>query len=220
MEDPKSTPINRSAMSSSQSTSRALEDNASGASGIFANSLASWDLVPPLTPIKRVHRVMPTPSQTETPKGPGETVPSVIGDIPESSHQRTAHMPPKHAMTFTPSLSDDGDSEADDEEEDEEEDDEEATDAKPLSLSGEPLDSEEDSSPVDDGPTLSVILVASGKNTIQVIKVVRELTTLGLKEAKDLVECTPCALLSFVPVADAQRCKEALEAQGASVRLE
>lgn len=219
MEDPKSTPINRSAMSSSQSPARALEDNGPSASGIFANSLASWDLMPPMTPIKRVHRVMPTPSQTETPKGPVDIVPSVIGDIPDSSHQRSAPMPPKQTMTFAPALPEDDDNGDEDDEEDEEEDGEVA-DGKPLSFSGAPLDSEEDSAPDDDGPTLSVILVAPGRNTIQVIKVVRELTSLGLKEAKELVETTPCALLSFVPVADAQRCKEELEEQGASVRLE
>ena len=54
---------------------------------------------------------------------------------------------------------------------------------------------------------------------MQVIKEVRSLTSLGLKEAKDLVEAAPKPVLEGVPKADADKAKEALEAVGATVEL-
>ena len=64
-----------------------------------------------------------------------------------------------------------------------------------------------------------VILVAAGEKKIQVIKVVRELTSLGLKEAKDLVESAPKAVKEAVNKADADAMKAKLEAEGASVEI-
>ena len=64
-----------------------------------------------------------------------------------------------------------------------------------------------------------VILEGDGGKKIQVIKVVRELTGLGLKEAKDLVEAAPKAVLEKVNKEQADAAKEKLEAAGASVSL-
>ena len=64
-----------------------------------------------------------------------------------------------------------------------------------------------------------VILVAAGEKKINVIKEVRALTSLGLKEAKDLVEAAPKAVLEGVDKAAAEKAKETLEAAGASVSL-
>ena len=65
----------------------------------------------------------------------------------------------------------------------------------------------------------NVILAAIGDKKINVIKVVRELTGLGLKEAKDLVEAAPKAVKEAVPKADAEKMKAKLEAEGAKVEL-
>jgi len=64
-----------------------------------------------------------------------------------------------------------------------------------------------------------VILTAAGDKKIQVIKEVRSLTSLGLKEAKDLVDGAPKPVLEKVSKEDAQKAKEALEAAGGSVEL-
>jgi large subunit ribosomal protein L7/L12 len=65
----------------------------------------------------------------------------------------------------------------------------------------------------------SVVLEASGDKKINVIKVVRELTGLGLKEAKDLVEGAPKEVKADVPKATAEEWKKKLEAEGAKVAL-
>jgi len=64
-----------------------------------------------------------------------------------------------------------------------------------------------------------VILAASGDNKVAVIKAVRAVTTLGLKEAKDLVEGAPQTVKEAVPKADAEKMKKELEAAGAKVEL-
>jgi large subunit ribosomal protein L7/L12 len=64
-----------------------------------------------------------------------------------------------------------------------------------------------------------VILEGAGDKKIQVIKVVRELTSLGLKEAKDLVDGAPKAVLEKAPKEAADKAKEALEGAGASVTV-
>ena len=65
----------------------------------------------------------------------------------------------------------------------------------------------------------TVMLVAAGDKKINVIKAVREITGLGLKEAKDLVEAAPKAVKEGVPKADAEKLKAKLEAEGAKVEL-
>jgi large subunit ribosomal protein L7/L12 len=72
---------------------------------------------------------------------------------------------------------------------------------------------EEESDEVD------VILEAAGDKKIQVIKEVRTLTSLGLKEAKELVEAAPKAVLEKVTKEAAGKAKEALEGAGASVTV-
>ena len=65
----------------------------------------------------------------------------------------------------------------------------------------------------------TVVLAAAGDKKINVIKAVREITGLGLKEAKDLVEGAPKAVKEGVPKADAEKLKAKLEAEGAKVEL-
>jgi large subunit ribosomal protein L7/L12 len=64
-----------------------------------------------------------------------------------------------------------------------------------------------------------VILTAAGDKKIQVIKEVRALTSLGLKEAKDLVDSAPKAVLEGANKEAAEKAKEALEGAGATVTL-
>jgi large subunit ribosomal protein L7/L12 len=64
-----------------------------------------------------------------------------------------------------------------------------------------------------------VILTGAGEKKIQVIKVVRELTSLGLKEAKDLVDGAPKAVLEKAPKEAAEKAAESLKAAGASVEV-
>jgi large subunit ribosomal protein L7/L12 len=64
-----------------------------------------------------------------------------------------------------------------------------------------------------------VILTSGGDKKIQVIKEVRTLTNLGLKEAKDLVDGAPKPVLEKVSKADADKAKAALEAAGATVEV-
>jgi large subunit ribosomal protein L7/L12 len=72
---------------------------------------------------------------------------------------------------------------------------------------------------VEEQTSFDVILTAAGDKKIQVIKEVRGLTNLGLKEAKDLVEAAPKAVLEGVSKDDAAKAKEALEAAGGSVEV-
>ena len=67
--------------------------------------------------------------------------------------------------------------------------------------------------------SFDVVLTGAGDKKIQVIKVVRELTGLGLKEAKDLVDGAPGAVKEGVSKADAQTMKSKLEEAGAAVTL-
>ena len=64
-----------------------------------------------------------------------------------------------------------------------------------------------------------VVLQAAGEKKIQVIKEVRSLTSLGLKEAKDLVDGAPKAVLEKVSKEDAEKAKAQLEGAGATVEL-
>ena len=72
---------------------------------------------------------------------------------------------------------------------------------------------------VEEQTEFAVILKEAGAKKIQVIKVVRELTSLGLKEAKDLVDGAPNTVKENVPKAEAQTMKAKLEEQGATVEL-
>ena len=65
----------------------------------------------------------------------------------------------------------------------------------------------------------TVVLTGGGEKKIQVIKVVRELTGLGLKEAKDLVDGAPKPLKEAVPKAEAEKIKKQIEDAGGTVEL-
>jgi large subunit ribosomal protein L7/L12 len=65
----------------------------------------------------------------------------------------------------------------------------------------------------------TVVLKAAGEKKVEVIKVVRAVTGLGLKEAKDLVEGAPKDVKEALPKADAEKIKKDLEAAGASAEL-
>jgi len=72
---------------------------------------------------------------------------------------------------------------------------------------------------VEEQDEFDVVLEGDGGKKIQVIKVVRELTGLGLKEAKDAVEAAPKAILEKVNKETAEKAKAKLEAEGAKVTL-
>ena len=72
---------------------------------------------------------------------------------------------------------------------------------------------------VEEQTEFTVTLKEAGAKKIQVIKVVRELTSLGLKEAKDLVDGAPSTVKEGVAKAEAQAMKAKLEEQGATVEL-
>jgi large subunit ribosomal protein L7/L12 len=84
--------------------------------------------------------------------------------------------------------------------------------AAPAAGGGEAAPAEEEGS-----DEVDVILEAAGDKKIQVIKEVRSLTSLGLKEAKDLVEAAPKPVLEKVNKETADKAREALEAAGATV---
>ena len=65
----------------------------------------------------------------------------------------------------------------------------------------------------------TVMLLAAGENKVNVIKAVRELTSLGLKEAKDLVDGAPKPVKEAVPKADAEAAKKKLEDAGAKAEI-
>jgi large subunit ribosomal protein L7/L12 len=67
--------------------------------------------------------------------------------------------------------------------------------------------------------TVDVILTAAGDKKIQVLKVVREITGLGLKEAKDLVEGAPKTVKEGVKKAEAEEMKKKIEAEGGKVEI-
>ena len=71
----------------------------------------------------------------------------------------------------------------------------------------------------DEKDSFDVVLTGTGDKKIQVIKEVRSLTNLGLKDAKELVDGAPNSVLEGASKEDAEKAKEALEGAGASVEL-
>jgi large subunit ribosomal protein L7/L12 len=78
----------------------------------------------------------------------------------------------------------------------------------------------EAAAPVEEKTLFDVILKAAGEKKIQVIKAVREVTTLGLKEAKDMVESSPQPVKQGVSKEEAESLKAKLEAEGATVEIQ
>lgn len=73
--------------------------------------------------------------------------------------------------------------------------------------------------PAEEKSIFSVVLTSAGANKIAVIKEVRTMTSLGLKEAKDLVDAAPKPVKEGVPKEEAEEMKKKLEAVGATVEL-
>ena len=90
--------------------------------------------------------------------------------------------------------------------------------AAPMMMGAAPSAAAE-AAPVEEQTEFDVMLSGIGEKKIQVIKVVRELTGLGLKEAKDLVEAAPSKVLEAVDKGAAASAKTKLEEQGASVTI-
>ncbi len=94
------------------------------------------------------------------------------------------------------------------------------TAAAPMAVAAAPASGGGDAAEaVEEKSNFDVILTSGGDKKIQVIKEVRALTSLGLKEAKDLVDSAPKPVLENVSKADADKAKAALEGAGATVEL-
>ena len=94
------------------------------------------------------------------------------------------------------------------------------TAAAPMAVAAAPASGGGDAAEaVEEKSNFDVILTSGGDKKIQVIKEVRALTSLGLKEAKDLVDSAPKSVLENVSKADAEKAKAALEGAGATVEL-
>lgn len=95
----------------------------------------------------------------------------------------------------------------------------EVTAAAPVAVAGAAPAGGGDAPAAEEQDEFDVVLTAAGDKKIQVIKEVRALTSLGLKEAKDLVDGAPKPVLEKVDKAAAEKAKEALEGAGATVEL-
>ena len=95
------------------------------------------------------------------------------------------------------------------------------TAAAPVAVAAAPAAGGGEAAPVEEegSDEVDVILEAAGEKKIQVIKEVRSLTSLGLKEAKDLVEAAPKAVLEKVTKEQAEKARESLEGAGAKVTI-
>ena len=91
--------------------------------------------------------------------------------------------------------------------------------AAPVAIAGGGGGAAAAAAPVEEKTEFDVILADGGANKIQVIKAVREITNLGLKEAKDLVEGAPKAVKEGVGKDEADEIKKKLEGAGAKVEV-
>lgn len=93
------------------------------------------------------------------------------------------------------------------------------TAAAPVAVAAAPAAAAGPAPEAEEKTSFDVILASAGDKKIQVIKVVRELTSLGLKEAKDLVDNAPKPLKTGVSKEEAEAIKAKLEAEGAKVEI-
>ena len=93
------------------------------------------------------------------------------------------------------------------------------TASAPMAMMAMPGAAAAGSAKVEEQTEFSVVITAAGDKKIQVIKVVRELTSLGLKEAKDLVEAVPAKVKEGVSKDEAAAAKTKLEEMGATVEI-
>ena len=91
--------------------------------------------------------------------------------------------------------------------------------AAPVAVAGGAVGGAAAAAPVEEKTEFDVILTGAGANKIQVIKVVREITSLGLKEAKDLVEGVPKPIREGASKEQAAEIKKKLEEAGATVEV-
>ena len=93
------------------------------------------------------------------------------------------------------------------------------TAAAPMAVAAAPAGGGDGGGSDEEKDSFDVVLADAGGQKIQVIKEVRGLTSLGLKEAKELVDSAPSDILTGVSKDDADKAKEALEGAGATVEL-
>lgn len=93
------------------------------------------------------------------------------------------------------------------------------TAAAPVAVAAAPTGGGDAAPAAEEQDEFDVVLTGAGDKKIQVIKEVRALTSLGLKEAKDLVDSAPKAVLEKVSKEDAEKAKAQLEGAGATVEL-
>ena len=91
--------------------------------------------------------------------------------------------------------------------------------AAPVAVAAGPAAAAAPAAAVEEKTEFDVVLANAGANKIQVIKAIREITGLGLKEAKDLVEAAPKTVKEAVSKADAEDMKKKLTEAGATVEL-
>ncbi len=93
------------------------------------------------------------------------------------------------------------------------------TAAAPMAMAMAPAAGGGEDAAEEEKDEFDVVLIAAGDKKIQVIKEVRGLTSLGLKEAKDLVDSAPAAVIEGADKESAEKAKETLEGAGATVEL-
>ncbi len=93
------------------------------------------------------------------------------------------------------------------------------TAAAPVAVAAAPAGGGDGGAVEEEKDEFDVVLTSAGDKKIQVIKEVRSLTSLGLKEAKELVDGAPKPILEGVSKDEAEKAKEALEAAGGGVEL-
>lgn len=93
------------------------------------------------------------------------------------------------------------------------------TAAAPMMAAAAPAGGGAADAPVEEQSEFDVVLTEVGPNKVQVIKAVRELTSLGLKEAKDLVEAAPKAVREAVTKEEAEAARSKLEEAGAKAQV-
>ena len=93
------------------------------------------------------------------------------------------------------------------------------TAAAPVAVAAAAPAGGDDGGEEEEKDSFDVVLTGAGDKKIQVIKEVRSLTNLGLKDAKDLVDGAPANVLEGASKEDAEKAKEALEAAGASIEI-
>lgn len=89
----------------------------------------------------------------------------------------------------------------------------------PVAVAAAPVAGGAAAAPAEEKTEFNVVLTVAGEKKIQVIKVIRAITGLGLKEAKDLVEAAPKAVKEGIPKDEAEKIKKELEEVGATVEI-